>query len=87
MGSFFLRLMLSGMILLIITFVSYGATPEYEMFDCEGYVAVRRTETGEIRLFESRTKLLPPQDRALLKKGYPCEDELALARAMENFCS
>lgn len=87
MGSFFLRLMLSGMILLTVTFVSHGATPEYEVFDWGGYVAVRRVETGEISLSESRTKLLPPRDRELLKKGIPCEDGLALARAMENFCS
>ena len=53
-----------------------------------GYVAVWRGEDPQPQLItDAPVQALPPADRALLEAGIRLDDEAALQRALEDFCS
>ena len=59
----------------------------YFIFDDEGYVALRETQTGRVLRSQTPVSMLPEGDAAAIRSGIPCDSAVEAKRRMENFCS
>lgn len=68
--------------------ISAVEPPEYVLAERNGYIAVLDGTSGALLCCtETPVSALPPADAALIRCGFSCEDDIALAKALENFCS
>ena len=71
----------------IFSFASAEA-PAYYLVEYDGYIAVLDAAKGQLCLYtETPVNSLPPADAERICQGLACTDEIALAKALENFCS
>lgn len=57
------------------------------IFERDGRIAIKNTDTGAVYRTEFRTELLPPSDRQRLREGIVCDSPSDAARVLENFNS
>ena len=81
-------ILLALSILPFILFFAAAQSPAYYLVSHEGFVAVYDVASGQISLCtQTPVDSLPAVDARQIAQGFACADELALAQALENFCS